>query len=294
MARVTGTLAGGGRSVSDHAWSHAGTFKEAMMRNTLLATVAAAALAAGTVMVSAQGMGGGAAGSPPSAAPPPSSAPAEKMERGKSDRGAQTPKAGERSTTGQTREPAERGQANPSSRESQSPRSGQSETQRGGAKDADTQRGATKDGDTKRGAASKDGDTKRGAASKDSDTQRGAASKDGDTQRGAASKDGDTQRGAASKDGASTSGSASLSTEQRTKIKQTVLRAGNAPKVSRTEINFNISVGTTVPRDRVRLVTVPSTIVEIHPAWRGYLYFVVEEEIIIVEPGSLRIVAVIA
>ena len=37
----------------------------------------------------------------------------------------------------------------------------------------------------------------------------------------------------------------------------------------------------------------PTTIVEIHPAWRGYMYFVVDDEIIIVEPGTLRIVAVI-
>ena len=58
------------------------------------------------------------------------------------------------------------------------------------------------------------------------------------------------------------------------------------------KLNFNISVGTAVPRS-VHLVTVPSTIVEIHPAWRGYLYFVVNDEIIIVEPGTLRIVAVI-
>jgi hypothetical protein len=250
------------------------------MRNTLLATVAAAALAAGTVMVSAQGMGGAGGGSPPSAAPPPSSAPAEKMDRkgGASERGAQTAPKGERSTTGQTerggagqtergqtqersgttREPAERGQANPSNTREQAPKAG---------------------------------DTQRGATSKDGDTQRGATSKDGDTPRGAATKDGDSQRGAASKEGGS-SGSASLSTEQRTKIKTTVLQGGGAPKVSRTEINFNISVGTAVPRS-VRLVTVPTTIVEIHPAWRGYMYFVVDDEIIIVEPGSLRIVAVI-
>jgi hypothetical protein len=197
---------------------------------------------------------------------------------------------GERSTTGQGKERGapgqmERGKNGASQGQMERGKSGTSgqgmerEPQRGTTqKDSDTQRGATskdKDGDRQRGATSKD---------KDSDRQRGATSKD---------KDSDTQRGAATKGGGG-AGSASLSTEQRTKIKQTVLRGGNAPKVSRSEINFNISVGTVVPRDRVRLVTVPATIVEIHPAWRGYLYFVVEEEIIIVEPGSLRIVAVIA
>ena len=58
-------------------------------------------------------------------------------------------------------------------------------------------------------------------------------------------------------------------------------------------MNFNIGVGTVVPRS-VHLVTVPSTIVEIHPAWRGFMYFVVNDEIIIVEPETLKIIAVIS
>ena len=84
-----------------------------------------------------------------------------------------------------------------------------------------------------------------------------------------------------------------FTTEQRTRIRETVLRGGSAPRVERASINFALTVGTVVPRT-VRLVAVPELIVEVHPAWRGYLYFVVDDEIIIVEPGSLRIVAVIA
>ena len=30
-----------------------------------------------------------------------------------------------------------------------------------------------------------------------------------------------------------------------------------------------------------------------HPEWRGFMYFVYNDEIIIVEPGSLKIVAVV-
>ncbi len=84
----------------------------------------------------------------------------------------------------------------------------------------------------------------------------------------------------------------SLTTEQKTKIRTTVLQSSSAPKVSRSSINFNISVGTVVPRT-VQFVAVPATIVEIHPAWRGYSYFIVDEEIIIVEPSTLKIVAVL-
>ena len=73
------------------------------------------------------------------------------------------------------------------------------------------------------------------------------------------------------------------------KIRTTVLTA-NAPRV--TNVNFSINVGTVVPRT-VRVVAVPATLVEIHPAWRGYMYFVHGDEIMIVEPGTLRIVTVI-
>jgi hypothetical protein len=81
-----------------------------------------------------------------------------------------------------------------------------------------------------------------------------------------------------------------FTTEQRTKIRETVLRGGNAPRV--TNINFSINVGTAVPRS-IRVVTVPEVIVEIHPAWRGFLYFVYEDEIVIVDPSTYRIVAVV-
>jgi len=83
--------------------------------------------------------------------------------------------------------------------------------------------------------------------------------------------------------------SVTLSAEQKTKIRTTVLTS-NAPRV--TNVNFSVSVGTVVPRS-VKIVAVPAPLIEIHPAWRGYMYFVVNDEIIIVEPGSLKIVAVI-
>ena len=82
-------------------------------------------------------------------------------------------------------------------------------------------------------------------------------------------------------------GSVSLTAEQRTKIRQSVLP--NAPRTS--NVNFSISVGTTVP-ERVRVVAVPKVIVDVHPEWRGYLYFVVDERIIIVDRNH-RIVAIL-
>jgi hypothetical protein len=87
-------------------------------------------------------------------------------------------------------------------------------------------------------------------------------------------------------------GAVNLTSEQKTKIRTSVVQSSSAPKVSRSSINFNVSVGTVVPRT-VKIVSVPATLVEIHPAWRGYSYFVVDEEVIIVEPRTMKIIAVI-
>jgi hypothetical protein len=90
----------------------------------------------------------------------------------------------------------------------------------------------------------------------------------------------------------STAGSnVSLTAEQKTKIRTTVIDKG--PKIDRTQVKFSLNVGTVVPRT-VRVSPVPPILVEIHPAWRGYRYFVVGDELVIVEPDTLRIVAVIA
>jgi hypothetical protein len=51
-------------------------------------------------------------------------------------------------------------------------------------------------------------------------------------------------------------------------------------------------VGTRVPRS-VHLVRVPSSIIEIEPNWRGFEYFLVGDEIIIVDPRTMEIVAVV-
>jgi Protein of unknown function (DUF1236) len=89
--------------------------------------------------------------------------------------------------------------------------------------------------------------------------------------------------------GAAPAGAVNLTTEQRTTIRQTVLTP-SAPRA--TNINFSISVGTVVP-STVRVVEVPDTIIKIRPAWKGYRYFVYNDEIIIVEPRTLKIVAVL-
>jgi hypothetical protein len=43
----------------------------------------------------------------------------------------------------------------------------------------------------------------------------------------------------------------------------------------------------------VHVVAVPEVIVEYHPEWRGFRYFLVNDQLVIVEPDTLRIVAIV-
>jgi hypothetical protein len=57
-------------------------------------------------------------------------------------------------------------------------------------------------------------------------------------------------------------------------------------------VDFSVNVGTVVPRT-IKLAPIPTTIVEIEPTWRGFEYFLVGDEIVVVDPATLRIVAVL-
>jgi Protein of unknown function (DUF1236) len=59
-----------------------------------------------------------------------------------------------------------------------------------------------------------------------------------------------------------------------------------------SNVNFSISVGTAIPAT-VDLVELPPEVVRIVPAYRGYRYFVVRNQIVIVEPSTRKIVTVI-
>jgi hypothetical protein len=89
--------------------------------------------------------------------------------------------------------------------------------------------------------------------------------------------------------------SAQLSQQQRARIRTTVLGERNAPRIAQNDINMNLTVGARIPRDRLRIrpLPLPETVVAIEPRWRGYDYFLVGNEIVVVEPGTFEIVAII-
>jgi hypothetical protein len=82
---------------------------------------------------------------------------------------------------------------------------------------------------------------------------------------------------------------AKLSTEQRTKI-TTVIRDQHVAPVN--NVNFSISIGGRVPRD-VSFHPLPAEVVTVYPEWRGYEFFLVRDQIIVVNPSTLEIVAVL-
>jgi hypothetical protein len=100
------------------------------------------------------------------------------------------------------------------------------------------------------------------------------------------------QGGAEANGGAQVQGSnVRLSEQQRTQIRTTVINGHNAPRVG--HVDFDVRVGTVIPRGRIHVVPVPETLVRIEPRWRGFLYFVYEDEVVIVNPHNMHIVAVV-
>lgn len=82
-----------------------------------------------------------------------------------------------------------------------------------------------------------------------------------------------------------------LSARQRDQIRSTVINAPGAPRVE--NVQFNVAPGTVIPRGSIHVVPVPRTLVRIEPRWRGFLYFVWMDDVVIVSPRDMRIVAVV-
>jgi hypothetical protein len=77
--------------------------------------------------------------------------------------------------------------------------------------------------------------------------------------------------------------------QQRTRISASIKQANVQPL---RNVNFSVSVGTVVPTS-VRFYPVTSAIVEVYPQYRGYSFIVVEDEIVIIEPRTKKIVTII-
>jgi hypothetical protein len=241
------------------------------MKATLLTTVAAAALIAASGFANAQGRDPAPAGpqtAPQSAPAPQRNAPAEKIAPSPGTTGQNVDVKG-----GADGKAGAEIKSDSKARDAQAP--GMNTTGQSG-RDADKPRAGA---DDKSGPKARSSDNERGDADRQK-TQRSGADSKSDLNR-------TTGQGAAG-----SRSQVNLTSEQKTKITTTIKQQAKPV----TNVNFNVSVGTRVPREQV--VTywqpLPATVVEVYPPWRGYYFILVGGQIVIIEPSSYEIVYVMA
>lgn len=83
---------------------------------------------------------------------------------------------------------------------------------------------------------------------------------------------------------------AQVTDEQRSQIRGIIGRDRNVARVN--HVDFNIRVGTVVPRD-VHFAVLPPEVVTIVPEYRGFDYVIVGEQLLIIDPHSFEIVAIL-
>jgi hypothetical protein len=231
------------------------------MKKTLMATVAAAAVVGLTSMAAAQGTVEKGPAKPAAPVQGQKTAPGATLQR---PQGAVEP-------------PAHAAQgAKPEQRLGQEQNNGVN-PQRG----AQEERATPEKGAQERSPQQNSAQEKAGSPQRDSQEESGKSGAGTNTQHANESRDSSKgSRGAP----------VQLSEAQRTKI-EGIIGKGDTARVT-TNVNFNIKVGATIPRS-VHVAALPEDVVEIVPQYEGFDYVVVSDEILIVDPDSLAIVAVI-
>ncbi len=256
-------------------------------KNKLLIAAAVAALTAGSGFALAQAPDSNPAskGNPAArSAPAEKTAPAAKQPGAGELKGA--PKAGDKAASpnrmGQTNQGTKSktettGQASSPDAKNKTETKGQASSPSAKSKSETTGQAPMNQGSEKSKTETKSNSTAQTPASKDDkfDSRSGSST---------------TQKSGGTATTGSTSASATLNAEQKTKIHQVIISDRSAPRVA--SVNFQLNVGVAVPRS-VRLARVPTSIIEIQPSWRGFEYFLVGDEIVIVDPRTMQIVAVI-
>jgi len=251
------------------------------MSHRFMISVATAALIAGTSFASAQGMGGGREGGAAGGGATQQSAPSAAPSGGAMNRdgSAGGMKASESDQKG--------GATNRSAQQDMKPSAGDKSKGEKSAQD-------TKGGDRSKSMSSQNDDkgASKGMKAEGQDRNGSMKAEGRDDHNSANRAEGRDNSSSSTKENRTVGqagAGAKLSTEQRTKI-TTVIRDQHISPV--TNVNFAISVGTRVPRD-VGFHPLPADIVTIYPDWRGYEFFLVRDQIVVVDPRSLEIVAVL-
>lgn len=83
-------------------------------------------------------------------------------------------------------------------------------------------------------------------------------------------------------------GAGNLTSEQHAKITGIIRQH----KVAPTQLNVSVRVGTRIP-DSVHFYPLPQEVFVIYPEWRGYDYIMVGDEILVIDPRTHQIVAIL-
>ena len=176
--------------------------------------------------------------------------------------GSQTPP-----TTGQ---PETQGQTGTTSQGTSTPQSGEGRSQ-----PAETPQSG--------GATSGSGTGSRGSTQQEPSTTP-------DNQGGTTGAPPQTDRSDSNSTASDTSANVEITAEQRTEIRNVIVESDVEPAT----VDFDVNVGVPVP-GTVTLHPLPPRIIELMPAYRSYVYFIlVDGRIVIVEPSSHKVVYIIA
>ncbi|HET6838862.1 MAG TPA: DUF1236 domain-containing protein [Bradyrhizobium sp.] len=256
------------------------------MTNRYLTSVAAVALIAGTGFAYAQGTGTGRE-APSGGAAVQQSAPDRTSTTGQSNRDAAEPSgpsSGMKATQSDQKSPG--GAKNQRAQDDMKAGTKGEKSAQDKVQDKSTQDKSAQDnmkGDKSKSMSSERNE--KGAGTKDRDMKAEDRDRSGNTNaesKGAAEGRSQTTVGQAG-------AGARLSGEQRTRISG-VFRDQRIEPLANA--NFAIVVGARVPRD-ITFHALPAEVVTIYPEWRGYEFVRVRDQILVINPRTLEIVAVL-
>jgi Protein of unknown function (DUF1236) len=262
---------GGTADIAEHRLSpfvvgagNANTGGDILMINRFMISVAAAALIAGTGFANAQGTGmnreaPSAGSSAQQSAPAPDRAGSSAAPANRDATEPTGPSSGTKATQAEPKSP------------------GAAKNQR--ADDKGNMQGQKPNSMSTQNDKAKNGNDKSGTDMK----AEGREDRNGNMN--AESKGGDNRSQTTGQAGAG----AKLSGDQRTRITTVIRNQHVAPA---TNVNFAISVGTRVPRE-MAFHPLPTEVVTIYPEWRGYEFILVNGQIVVIDPQTFEIVAVI-
>lgn len=240
-----------------------------MIRSRFMTSIAALALLAGTSVAFGQSPGG--ARDTPSSGTSTQNSPSAAPQSGSESSHTQMNRS----------QPSEKSRENAPHQEStQSGESGRGSHQNAQDMRSNETKGHQSSEERSKGDRTKSTETERIRTNDNMNAERRGTDTHNDTQRSETRSQTTTgQAGAGAK----------LSTEQRTRITSVIREQHVQPEAN---VNFNISVGTRVPRT-VHFHSLPADIVTVYPDWRGYEFFLVRDQIIVVNPRTFEIVAVL-